>query len=326
LDSLEQGENYVAPGKTPMEIGVTALPHFTRHTTDRNRTSPFAFTGNKFEFRMLGSAFSLAEPNTVLNTALAESLRKVADALEPLFERDNFNKKLFNTALSELIRRMYKRHKRIVFNGNNYSAQWLSDAEKRGLPCVKTTVDALDSLMIKKNIDLYEKHKVFTENELKSHSEILTENYCKTVHIEALTMTELTRSEIVPACIRYQNELAKLLLKKKELLGVQPVNTGQFKISGGEYSINLNNSLEENLLKKVSDLCATLFDKLTALENAIVFHSKEEWDILLQAVFYRDTVISAMAQLREVADKLEGYLPKDIRTLPSYGEMLFSVN
>ena len=185
LEALENGEDYQSQAKEAMEIGVTALPHFSKDTTDRNRTSPFAFTGNKFEFRMPGSTFSVAGPGFILNTAVAEVLQQFADALERSgdFQRD----------LARLIKKTFRTHKRIVFNGNNYTAQWVAEAARRGLSNLKTTVDALPALISSKSVALFTGHSVLTEQELHSRYEINLEGYCKTLHIEALAMTDMVK-------------------------------------------------------------------------------------------------------------------------------------
>jgi glutamine synthetase len=286
LDSLEKGEDYHDKERIFLEIGVTALPHFRKHTTDRNRTSPFAFTGNKFEFRMLGSAFSIADSNTVLNTAVAEILRQFADKLK--------NSGNFKADLASLIKKTYKRHKRIIWGGNNYSDEWTAEADKRELPNMKNTIDALESLNSKKSIELFTKQGVLTESELKSRYEILAENYCKTIRIEALTMLELTKGEIIPACVRYQNELLKLITRKK-----------------GRNTPTLACSLEEYLVKELSGKCSLLLKHLNALEKAVSDNAG---------------IVKAMSELRVTVDALEMLVAKDCWPFPSYGEILFSVN
>ncbi|MCL2036956.1 MAG: glutamine synthetase III [Oscillospiraceae bacterium] len=308
LDSLEEKEShgdvvYREKSKTYMEIGVTALPHFRKDSSDRNRTSPFAFTGNKFEFRMLGSAFSVADSNTVINTAVAESLRTFADYLSEETHQDEQNTPSFNERLTKLLKSTYENHKRIIFNGNNYSDEWYEEAAKRKLPDTKSTVDALTAFIKPESAELFNLHRVFTENELQSRYEILSENYCKVINIEALTMLDLTKSEIIPSVIRYQNELLKLLLRKQQL------------------DCDLNTSLERRLSTQISELSAELSLKLTALEEAV----KESKSKPHEAVFYRDRVLPAMSELRTILDGLESLTAREFRTLPSYGEMLFSV-
>jgi len=297
LEALESGTNYQGGEKRQMKIGVTALPPFPKDLTDRNRTSPLAFTGNKFEFRMLGSSFSIAGPNTILNTAAAEVLRQFADRLE---KADNFN-----DDLTSLIKDTFREHKRIIFNGNNYSGEWVEEAKKRGLSNLKTTVDALPALVSPKSIELFTKHNVFTETEIHSRYEILMEGYCKTLHIEALTMADMVKREIMPACVDYQNDLIKLLQRKKAL--------GYF-----------DASLEEHLLGNTAKLSAGLLKKLSALEDALS-ESKEERDILAQAGFFRGRIFTAMLELRQVVDGLEALVAGKHWPFPSYGQILNSV-
>ena len=297
LQALESGADYKDKAREQMEIGATVLPHFPRDTTDRNRTSPFAFTGNKFEFRMLGSAFSISGPNIVLNTIVAESLRQFADVLEGAAD--------FKQALATLIKKTFKEHKRIVFNGNNYAEEWVCEAKKRGLSNLKTTVDALPEFITKKSIELFTRHNVFAETEVLSRYEIMMENYCKTIHIEALTMVDIVKGEIFSASVDYQNALAKLLLKKREL---------------SEYDA----TMEEQLLNSISKLSACLIKRLGKLETAIL-ESGEDRNILEQATFYRDKVFTAMSELRLIVDELETLIAKKYTTLPTYADMLYSV-
>jgi glutamine synthetase len=297
LEAIEAGTNYQGKAAREMEIGVTALPHFSKDSTDRNRTSPFAFTGNKFEFRMLGSSFSISDPNTVLNTVVAEILRLFADRLE--------KSKDFKGDLSALIKETFRAHKRIVFNGNNYAEEWVAEAGKRGLSNLKTTVEALPELISGKSVELFTRHGVFSKAELHSRYEILMEGYCKTLHIEALAMVDMAKNEVIPACIDYQNDLAKLLRLKKDS-GVG------------------DSSLEEHLLGRISKLSAGLLEKLSALEGTLL-ESKEEQEILAHARFYREKVFSAMAELRLVVDELETLVAKKYWPWPSYGRMLYSV-
>ena len=297
LEALESGADYHGKEKHQMEIGATVLPHFPKDTTDRNRTSPFAFTGNKFEFRMLGSSFSIAGPNIVLNTVVSEVLRQFADVLEKSedFKRD----------LASLVRETFHSHKRIIFNGNNYSEDWVIEANRRGLSNLKTTIDALPALVSQKSIDVFMTHRVLTEQEIYSRYEIFMDGYCKTLHIEALTMVDIVKGEIIPACVDYQNDLAELLERKKAC---------------GEYDV----SLEGHLLERISKLSACLLKKLTNLENVLV-KSREEREILIHASFYRDQVFTAMSELRLIVDELETLVAKKYWPLPSYSELLYSV-
>ncbi|MDR0197337.1 MAG: glutamine synthetase III [Oscillospiraceae bacterium] len=297
MDAIESGADYKNKEKLQMEIGVNVLPHFPKDTTDRNRTSPFAFTGNKFEFRMLGSVFSVSGPNIVLNTIVAESLRQFADILEKSAD--------FKTDLAALIKKTVCEHKRIIFNGNNYAEEWVTEAQKRGLSNLKTTVDALPEFITEKSIELFSLHHIFTKQEIHSRYEILMEGYCKTLHIEALTMTNMVKAQIIPACVDYQNDLAKLLKRKKEC---------------GDYDV----SLEDNLLKNVSRLSGCLLKKLTVLDD-VLLETKETQEVLEQALFYRDKVYSAMSELRAVADELETLVSAKHWPLPTYAELLYSV-
>ncbi|GBU26908.1 glutamine synthetase [Treponema sp. R8-4-B8] len=297
IEAIESGKGYKNKEKLDMEIGVSVLPHFPKDTTDRNRTSPFAFTGNKFEFRMVGSSFSIGGPNIVLNTIVAETLSQFADSLE--------KSKNFKGDLAALIKKTISEHKRIVFNGNNYAEEWVVEATKRGLSNLKTTVEALPAFISKKSIELFTKHHVFTEVEIHSRYEILMEAYCKTIHIEALAMVDMVKGDIFPASVDYQNDLLKLLQKKKAL---------------GYY----DSSLEENLITNISKLSASLLNKLTTLEKAIL-ETKEERGIADQANFYREKVFAAMVELRIDVDGLETIVAKKYWPYPNYGEILYSV-
>jgi len=301
LESIESGTDYHNIEKDQMEIGVTVLPHFPKDTTDRNRTSPFAFTGNKFEFRMIGSAFSIAGPNIILNTAVADVLGKFAEELE--------KSKDLKGDLAALVKKTFSEHKRIVFNGNNYSGEWVIEAERRGLSNFKTTVDALPAFVSQKSVELFTKHNVFTKSEIHSRYEILLESYCKTIHIEALTMVDMVKDAIIPACIDYQNELAELLERKKAF---------------SEFGFKPDVSLEMHLLEEIAKLSGCLLKKRSVLESALL-ESKEEREILDQARFYRDSVFAAMYELRLIADELETLVAKKYWGLPSYAEMLYSV-
>ena len=299
LDAIESGSSYKGKAKHEMEIGVTVLPHFPKDSTDRNRTSPFAFTGNKFEFRMLGSAFSISGPNIVLNTIVAESLDQLADILE--------KSKDFTADIAAVVKKTYSEHKRIIFNGNNYSDEWVIEAQKRGLSNLKTTVDALPKYIEKKNLDLFTKHHVFTEGESYSRYEIMMEAYCKTLHIEALTMVDMVKGDIIPACLDYQRELIDLLRQKKAY--------------GGS---NIDCALEEHFLNNITKLSACLLKKLTELEGAIL-ESSQEREILAQATFFRDRIFTAMSELRVIVDELETLVARKHWPIPTYAQLLYSV-
>lgn len=297
LEALESGKSYDGSEKKTMEIGVHVLPSFPKDTTDRNRTSPFAFTGNKFEFRMLGSAQSISDPNIVLNTIVAEELKQFADELE--------NAKDFTKSLNELIRKTIKEHKKIIFNGNGYSDEWIAEAEKRGLLNYKTTVDALPHFVDKKNVELFTSHNVFTETEMRSRLEILYETYSKTINIEALTMIDMMKKQIMPAVSDYTAFLAGNIAAKKAV------------------SESVNTDAESELLTKLSDELSELYKKEKVLEEA---EAKENSvDAYETAVYYRDKVFGAMQDLRETVDKIEPDVASDFWPVPTYSELLFRI-
>lgn len=242
LEAIETGATYNALEKTQMKLGVNVLPRFTRDTTDRNRTSPFAFTGNKFEFRMLGSSNSIACANIMLNTAVAESLKIYADRLEKADD--------FKTALHEMIRKTIKDHKRIIFNGNGYDDAWMKEAvEKRGLLNYRTTADCIPHLLDKKNVDLLTSHKVMSEAEINSRCEITLDNYCKTIVIEANTMVNMARCEIAPAVEEYINDMAKTASLKKAL------------------DNNITVSYESSIVKRLSEITEKIYKYTDELEK-----------------------------------------------------------
>lgn len=299
IEAIENGTDYTDKGKSVMEIGVKVLPKFFKDTTDRNRTSPFAFTGNKFEFRMLGSTFSIAGPNIILNTIVAEELSQFADILE---KAENFEE-----ALTALIKDTIVNHKRIIFNGNNYSDEWVEEAERRGLLNLKTTPDALPAFVAPKNLELFTKHHVFSETEQHSRYEILLENYSKTIHIEALTSIDMFKKNIIPAVLGYQNEIAQTATAKKQL------------------NPTLHCELEEGLLADISRLATSAYTKLATLEQSVL-NAKSITDALEMAKYYRETVFINMQCLRTVVDELETLVSDKYWTLPSYGQLLFGVN
>jgi glutamine synthetase len=298
LEAIDAGTGYQNKEKQAMQIGVSVLPHFPKDTTDRNRTSPFAFTGNKFEFRMVGSTFSIAGPNFALNTIVADVLGQFADQLEKSTH--------FKNDLAALVKKTFSEHKRIIFNGNNYAEEWVVEAQKRGLSNLKTTVDALPQFISKKSIEVFTKHNVLSETEIHSRYEILLEAYCKTLHIEALTMVDMVKAKIIPASVDYQRELVDLLRQKKA------------------YGGGLDVSLEENLLNSISKLSTSLLKKLNTLETAIL-ETKEDRKILAQAGFYRDKVFTAMSELRLIVDELETLVARKHWPIPTYAEILYSV-
>ncbi len=297
LEALESETPYKDKEKMFMELGATVLPHFRKDTTDRNRTSPFAFTGNKFEFRMLGSSSSISGPNFILNTIVSEVLKGFADELEGQAD--------FTTALNALVKRTIKEHKRIIFNGNNYSDEWVVEAERRGLLNLKTTVDALPTFILQKNIDVFVKHQVLTEQEIHSRYDILLENYSKILRIEALTMIDMVKKDILPSSVSHQKELSKLALNKKEL--------------------GIDTSYEIDRLEIISTLTSSIYLKLGELESSILETNNIE-DALELAKFYRESVFKVMTELRFVVDELETVVAKKHWSLPTYAEILYSVN
>jgi len=297
LEAIESGEQYNNHEQVLLEIGTTALPAFPKDNTDRNRTSPLAFTGNKFEFRMLGSAFSIAGPNIVINTAVADVLCGFADVLEKSTN--------FKVDLAALIKKTIKQHKRIIFNGNNYSADWATEAANRGLVSLNTTPDALPLFASQSSIAMFEKHCVFSANEIHSRLEIMLENYCKTIHIEALTMIGLVKKEILPSSLAYQKELAELLCAKK--------------------AHSTNCTPETTLLNKLSEATATLYERLQYLETELTNTNPNSGCEEL-AKHYKNVILEGMFKLREPADELETLTAKTHWSLPTYTELLYSVN
>ena len=299
LDAIENDTPYEAAKRKTMKLGVDILPRFARDTTDRNRTSPFAFTGNKFEFRMLGSSNSIACANIMLNAAVAESLKIYADRLEAAED--------FQTALHEMIRKTIKDHKRIIFNGNGYDDAWIKEAtEVRGLCNYPTTPDCMPHILDEKNVQMLTAHKVFTVAELKSRCEIMLENYCKTVVIEANTMVDMARKQILPATEGYCAELAGTIAAKK---AVAPALACQY---------------ETGLLTKLSALTDQIAGRTDDLEASLLA-LKDSEDIISESYAIRDTVIGAMAALRAAVDEAETVTSEKYWPFPTYGELLFGV-
>ncbi len=300
LDAIEHDKLFDKKGKVKLETGATVLPHFFRDTTDRNRTSPFAFTGNKFEFRSLGSSFSVAGPNTVLNTAVAEELAKFAKELEGV------KKDKLAEAVHELIKKALKDHKRVIFNGNGYTDEWVEEAKKRGLYNLRSTPEAIPVLLAKKNVELFKRHGIYSETELKARYEVMLENYCKTLHIEALTMQDMVHKQFLPALMNYTDDIVVSALNKKE------------------FSDSLSTVAEEKLSKELSGYYESV-SKLNDKLKADVAKAEKITDSLKQASFYHDTIVTDMEKLRAVADEAEGLIPEDILPYPTYEKMLFYV-
>ena len=300
LKGVEEGSAYQGSGKVQMAMGATVLPHFTKDNTDRNRTSPFAFTGNKFEFRMPGSAVSVANANIVLNTAVAREVAKLYEKLST-FGADELKDKIM-----DVLRETLLEHKRVLFNGNGYTDEWVQEAERRGLPNLKSLPDAMPYWISDASIDLFTGHGIFTKEELQSRYEILLENYSKSVHIESLTMQEMVRKDLTEGIVAYQKDLSKEAVQKKSLLGE---NSG---------------ALECGILKELDSASANMCSALLKLyEDTKTAESKT--DALDTAKFYQETVLADMEELRRYADQAEALIPEKYLSYPTYGQMLFSL-
>ena len=296
LDSLVRGTDYIDVEKTMMNIGVSALPPIPKDTTDRNRTSPFAFTGNKFEFRMPGSSFNIACTNFILNTAVAESLRQFADELEAA--------KNFDTALAALVQRELKEHRQIIFNGNGYSDEWQEAAAQRGLHNLKNTPDALAHYTDERNLKLFARHGICTATEIQSRKDILLEEYSKTINIEGLTMLRMLSREIVRACMTYSGKVAGGLASKK--------------------AIGVESPAETEMVRELTRLTGDLIERQKDLQQ-IMDAAPDGSDVLAQAEYYRDRALPAMQNARMVADQLETMVGENDWPFPTYGRILFYV-
>jgi glutamine synthetase len=296
LRSIEEESDYLAHERAQMRIGVHVLPKFSKDTTDRNRTSPFAFTGNKFEFRMLGSSESIADPNVVLNTIVSEALDEICDRLETA---EDFEKEIYS-----VIGDIYKEHKRIVFNGDGYSDEWKEEAKKRGLLNLSSTVDGLPLLRSEDNIALFERHGVFNRAEINSRVDIVLENYTKIIHIEALTLLEMINREVIPAITSYSNLLCETINNKT--------------------SIRVDSSVEYELLTRLNACNKELFNLSSALKMAVA-SAERTTDILKKANEYHDDILKLMADIRTYADSAENVVPPSYWPYPSFGELLFKI-
>lgn len=295
LQSIETGASYSGRKAKQFEAGVHSLPHFAKDTTDRNRTSPFAFTGNKFEFRMLGSSISIAGPNIVLNTIIADALDGFADRLEKASD--------FKAELNVIIKETIKDHKRIIFNGDGYSKEWEDEAARRGLLNLKSTVDALPYFVHEKNIKLFTKYNVFSKEEMLSRCDILLENYTKTVNIEAETLVAMIKKYVLPSASKYSHELALTIETKKAI------------------SSSIDTSMELGLVTKLSDLSGKLYKALETLEANIA--GKVTTTVLDEAKYTHDKILSQMNEVRKYADEIEANVDKTVWPLPTYSDMLF---
>ena len=296
IDAICTDSPYAGPVKMKMDLGVDVLPKFSKDTTDRNRTSPFAFTGNKFEFRMVGSADSIASPNTTLNAIVAEAFCEAADILEKADD--------FDIAVHDLIKKYLTEHQRIIFNGNGYSDAWVEEAERRGLPNIKSMVDAIPALTTDKAIGLFEKFHVFTKAELESREEVLYETYSKTINIEALTMVDMAKKQYIPAVMEYTRTLADTVLAVK--------------------SAGADATVQTTALKSISEKLAEAQTAETSLEDKLAEAAGIE-DPKKLAFFYKDVVHTAMDDLRTPVDELEMMVDKKVWPVPTYGDLIFEV-
>ena len=299
LQSIEDDVPYTGIEEKKLQTGVHVLPDLNMDTTDRNRTSPFAFTGNKFEFRMLGSAISISCPNIMLNTLAAEELRQFADELE--------NSTDLEGDVRKLVRRVMKEHKRIIFNGDGYSEAWTEEAKRRGLLNLATTVDALPRYLDQKNVQLFIRHKIYTEAEMEARYETILEEYSKTLNIESLTMSSMVRHDILPAVSAYVASLAEAVNAKRNVCP------------------NLACTAEVTLIEKLSSLMDEAFQKVEALDTATADNKAESYNALTAATYYKDVIIPAMEGLRAVVDQMEVDTASDFWPYPSYGDLMFKV-
>ena len=300
IDSIKEDKLFKKGDKVSMEMGASVIPHFTRDTTDRNRTSPFAFTGNKFEFRSLGSSASVATPNIILNTAVAEALSQFYEVLKDVPE-DKLDEKIH-----ELIKDTIIKHERVIFNGNGYTDEWVKEAEKRGLYNLKATTDVLPKLLDEKNIKLFTKHGIYTKTEIESRYEVLLENYSKILHIEACTLKDMIYHDFMPAAGKFMDTLSASILSKKQV------------------SAKIPTGAEEKMLEEMAEKYEAL-SKATEKLVADIAKAEEIEDALEQAKFYHDPVFTDMGAIREIADVMEAYIPDEDIPYPTYSKMLFYV-
>ena len=301
LKSIENDTFFSNKHAVQMDIGAKVLPHFIKDTTDRNRTSPFAFTGNKFEFRMLGSAASVANPNIVLNTAVAEVLAEFSAALKDIPEEE------MESAVHALLKKTIEEHKRIIFNGNGYTDEWVEEAEKRGLYNLKTTPDALPHFIAEKNIELFTKHGIFTKEELFSRYEIWLENYYKTINIESNTLAEMIQKQVIPSVYTYVEKLADTAAAKKSVVA------------------DISVASETALISKLSTLADTMAKDLETLKADTAKALASSDDVLACSKAYQETVLEDMETLRKSADEAEALIPDELLPYPTYDELLFSI-
>lgn len=299
VDSIINDREYVSKGKQKMRTGVDVLPDFMKDTSDRNRTSPFAFTGNKFEFRALGSSLNIACPNYMLNTMVAEELSEFYDELKGADDMD--------AAIKALVKKVFTEHQNIIFNGNNYAPEWVEEAERRGLLNLKSLPDAMEHFLDKKNVDLFVKNKICSADEIRARYEIELESYSKQINIEALTMIDMAKKNILPAVTSYVRDLTDTALAKKALSDAIPT------------------SVEEDLITSLSNKLVCFSKKTAELEEAVIKASDYSDDNLKYAKYYRETVFALMQELRAVGDAMETETASEYWPYPSYGELLFGV-
>lgn len=299
LEAIEKDEPYTGIEAKQLQTGVHVLPDLAMDTTDRNRTSPFAFTGNKFEFRMLGSAISISCPNIMLNTIAAEELRQFADELEGTADLEGDVRKI--------VRRVMQQHKRIIFNGDGYSEAWTEEAKRRGLLNLPTTVDALPRYLDQKNVELFTSHKIYTEAEMEARYETIIEEYSKTLNIEALTMSEMVRRDILPAVSGYIASLAEAVASKRAAVAGLPC------------------AAETSLIQKLSSLLDSAYEKVEVLDTLVADGKAESHNALTVATYYKDVIIPAMNELRAVVDQMEVDTASQFWPYPSYGDLMFRV-
>ncbi|HBM80032.1 MAG TPA: glutamine synthetase type III, partial [Clostridiaceae bacterium] len=299
LEQIGDGEGVKEKEREILKIGVSTLPAFPKDLTDRNRTSPFAFTGNKFEFRMVPSSGSVALPNTVLNTIVANALSEIADELEGA---ENFDDKL-----TELLKGIVRDHKRIIFNGNGYSDEWIAEAKKRGLLNIRSTVEAIPALLKDKNVKLFEKHGVFSKRELEARYEISLDEYIKVINIESSTMIAMAKRQLLPSVIKYSSVVAQSINEIKKALP------------------SADTKVQERLLDELSDTLSRFYKEIKELEDVTDTAQRSEAGIFERASYYRDVVFTEMSRLRSYADKLETIVDSKYWPLPTYADMLFSI-
>ncbi len=297
IEAITEDKDFLEFEKKPLKLGLSELSYFTKDTTDRNRTSPFAFTGNKFEFRMVGSSFSIAGPNIFINTIIANSLRLFADELE----KSNDVKE----DIKKIIKETFIKHKRILFSGNSYMGEWEIEAEKRGLLNLKNTVDALPHYIKEKNIKLFEENNVMSSVEVNLRYEILMETYCKTIHIEALTLIDMTRKEILSSILKYEKSLLEVAMSKK--------------------SLDIDYSYEEETIKSITGFAKDIAVKVSKLE-ALMVEVKNSKTLIEEATFYRDEILAQMNKIRFVIDEVELSMPNEFYSLPTYYDIFNSIN